>query len=228
MTKREKHSAEVRQAHAELITQYIESGEEFRDIKGYEGKYKIGGNGHIISYIRSYPCVIKPWLDSKGRYYMITLPNDQNKRHRELVHRLVAEAFIDNPLNFPEVNHKDSNTHNNKATNLEWCTSAYNMAHSYSNMPPDRNRRSCILVFPDGSQMKFESYADVQRYREKYNLPFGKYALDYYGKSKGFKLIKLNKTPNTNRNGLKIDLPEDEKCDRMKSYEELCSLPLAQ
>lgn len=228
MNKREAKSKEIEQRNAELISSFIEDGEVFRDVKNYEGIYKIGSKGHIISYTKPYPCVLKPWLDGKGRYYMITLPNEQNKRHKELIHRLVAEAFIENPQNLPQVNHKDHDTHNNVVTNLEWCTSAYNMAHAYEVMPPDRNRVSCILIFPDGQQMEFESYADIQRYRDEHNLPFGKHALNYYGHSKGYTLIKLGKTPNTNRKGIKVDLPIDGKSDGVKNYDQLYGVSLTQ
>lgn len=219
MNKREQRSKEIEEANAQLISQFINDGEQFRDVIGYEGVYKIGNKGHIISYTKPYPYVLKPWLDSKKKYYMVTLPDKQGKRCRFLVHRLVAETFIENSDNFPQVNHKDHDTHNNKADNLEWCTASYNTLHSYETLPPDRNRVSCILVFPDGHTMKFESYADVQRYREEHNLPFGKHALNYYGKSKGYTLIKCGKTFNGNRDGIKVDLPLNSSSDKEKGYE---------
>lgn len=56
-----------------------------------------------------------------------------NKDTAYLVHRLLAQAFIPNPLNFSEVNHKDENKLNNDATNLEWCTSKYNSNYGTRN-----------------------------------------------------------------------------------------------
>lgn len=144
---------------------------------------------------------------------MVTLCKNK-KNYKRLVHRLVAEAFLANPNNLPEVNHiKSEETQNNNVDNLEWCTANYNTKLTYQTLPPDRNRRSCILVFPDGTEKQFESYADVRRYHDEHNLDFSKDSLNYYGKSRGFELIKLEKTSNKNRQGMNmcdIDLPRNE------------------
>lgn len=71
---------------------------------------------HCINKDTGYECV--------NLYY-------KKKLYRKYVHRLVAEAFIDNPLNKPEVNHKDGNIHNNNVTNLEWVTEKENTIHAF-------------------------------------------------------------------------------------------------
>ena len=196
----------------ELINLYESQGEVFKPIVGFE-KYSVGNHGHIISYQKSYPIVVAQTPDSKKRYLMVTLCKNK-KNHKRLVHRLVAEAFLANPDNLPEVNHiKSEEFRNNCVDNLEWCTANYNTKIAYTTLPPDRNRRSCILVFPDGEEMFFESYADVRRYHDEHNLDFSKDSLNYYCKSRGFRLIKLDKTSNENRQGMDladINLPQNE------------------
>ena len=75
--------------------------------------------GYTDYFIDAYRNVYKD-----GYYYVQLCEN--GKRKRVSVHRLVAETFIDNPCNFPMVNHKDENRENNKVNNLEWCTEKYN------------------------------------------------------------------------------------------------------
>ena len=72
-------------------------------------------------------------------------------------------------------------------------------------MPPDRNRRRCKLIFPNGEEKEFDSYADVKRYRRENNLDFSESSLVVYGRSRGFSLIKLEKASNKNRNGIDIN-----------------------
>lgn len=109
--------------------------EIWKDIEGYERMYQVSNEGHIRSLGR---------LDSaghklKGRnrklkqnkdgYFEVSLCKD-GKRRYYLVHRLVALAFLDNPLNLPLVNHKDCNPAKNVISNLEWCTEQYNTTYA--------------------------------------------------------------------------------------------------
>lgn len=72
--------------------------------------------------------ILKPQiLGGKQGYYAVYLYDEKTKKQVwRYVHRLVAEAFIPNPNNYEEVNHKDENKLNNNVENLEWCTSRYN------------------------------------------------------------------------------------------------------
>ena len=110
--------------------------EVWKDIKGFEGLYKISNYGNVISLHphnskRINPTPIKG--DSVRGYRRVELRRKGAKRKRVLVHRLVAEAFLSNPKGLQEVNHKDGNKRNNNATNLEWCTRQENMKHATRN-----------------------------------------------------------------------------------------------
>ena len=96
--------------------------EEIRNIKGYE-QYKISTSGVIYSYRTGRP--LKTYQSKKG-YEKVDFKIN-GKRIRNLsVHRLVAQTFIPNPLNLPQINHKDEDKLNNHVSNLEWCTNIYN------------------------------------------------------------------------------------------------------
>lgn len=70
-----------------------------------------------------------PVVNRKGYYFVDLYEN--GKRSRKLVHRLVGEAYIDNPNNSPQINHKDGNKLNNNVDNLEWVTPSENMQHAF-------------------------------------------------------------------------------------------------
>lgn len=93
-----------------------------KDIKGYEGLYAITPEGEVYGYKRRR--FLKPASEKNG-YLRVCLCRDGEMKWY-LVHRLVAEAFIPNPENLPQVNHKDENKTNNCLQNLEWCDAKYN------------------------------------------------------------------------------------------------------
>ena len=107
--------------------------EVWKDIHNYEGLYQVSNLGRVKSFRKSTKYgsqdeyILKPHLANNG-YCQVTL-YDNTVRHKFLVHRLVAEAFIQNPNNYPQVNHKDENPLNNSVSNLEWCTAEYNNAY---------------------------------------------------------------------------------------------------
>lgn len=97
--------------------------EKWKPIKGFDG-YFISSYGRIWSN-KQKARFMEPHNTGRG-YLMIGL-YIKNKAYHKLVHRLVAEAFIENPLKLPQVNHKDENKQNNHVNNLEWCTQKYNI-----------------------------------------------------------------------------------------------------
>lgn len=186
-----------------LLNQLKDNGEIFKQVTGFDSYY-IGNRGDLFSYKMGYPHLMHPYVDSNGKYLLIKL-SKEGKTFAKLIHRLVAEAFIPNPDNLPEVNHINFDVKDNRVENLEWCNDSYNTKWSYQTMPPDRNRRKCKLIFPNGNEMIFNSYADIIRYKHKYDLDFSESSLNYYGKSRGYSLIKLEKTSNKDRRGLSLD-----------------------
>lgn len=108
--------------------------EEFRDIKGYENLYQVSNYGRIKSLSRDIKTPttigktkekIKKLNYHKQGYLLVSLSKKCKKKTYQ-VHRLVAQAFIPNPDNLPEINHKKAQKDDNRVTELEWCTRLYN------------------------------------------------------------------------------------------------------
>ena len=116
--------------------------EKWKDVVGYVGYYQISNFGRVKSLDRNETNkngVIRRLKGSlkntfiSGGYVLVTLSkNNVNESH--CIHRLVAEAFIPNPNNLDEVNHKDRVRKNNLISNLEWCTSRENTHHARTRM----------------------------------------------------------------------------------------------
>jgi hypothetical protein len=113
--------------------------EQWKDIKGFEGMYQVSNIGNVKSLDRIVwngkvhhllkGRIMKP----KGvKYNEIHLCKD-NKIKKCYIHRLVAEAFISNPHNKPQVNHLNGLHTDNRIENLEWCTSKENNQHAWAN-----------------------------------------------------------------------------------------------
>lgn len=107
-----------------------------RDIKGYEGLYAVTSCGRVWSYKSK--MFLSTWDNGKGYIYVCLCNNGERKNFR--VHRLVAEAFLDNPNGYQEVNHKDENKKNNALPNLEWCSRKYNCNYG------SRNKKKVIGI----------------------------------------------------------------------------------
>ena len=110
--------------------------EIWRDIKGYEGLYKISSYGRVYSHYKK-DC-LKP---GNNRGYLYVNLYKKGKNNTCKIHRLVAEAFILNPNNYEEVNHKDENKQNNRVENLEWCDRKYNANYGTINKRISENHK---------------------------------------------------------------------------------------
>ena len=116
---------------------------QWREVAGYEGLYLVSDEGQIFSlpktvnngrgeYVRCGK-ILSPGIRGRGElgYQFVVLAKDgESKLHS--VHRIVAEAFIEKPEGCDVVNHKDRNTLNNNAKNLEWCNQQHNNEYSHN------------------------------------------------------------------------------------------------
>lgn len=129
--------------------------EIFKDVKGYEGFYEVSNFGRVRSTSYKGVRILKP-AKTKSGYLNVIFCVKQNKVHK-LVHRLVAEAFLDNKENLEQVNHINGNKEDNFVDNLEWCTIKYNNQHAYNNnllnryedRPEAKLTREKVLQIPE-------------------------------------------------------------------------------
>lgn len=135
--------------------------EVFKDIPGYEGKYQVSNLGRVksLDYNKTgKERILKLRQNNSGYLYVILCKNGKLKNY--LVHRLVATTFIENPDNLPCVNHKDLNRHNNKVSNLEFCTYYYN--NTYNNRHKIHSRK--VGCFKNNKLIKvYNATIDVEK-----------------------------------------------------------------
>lgn len=145
--------------------------EEWKDIKGYEGKYQVSNLGRVRSLDREYnnhgtmvPIKGKVLSFNNCRgYSLVTLCKD-SKCYKAKVHRLVAEAFIPNPDNKPCIDHINIDRADNRVENLRWCTGEENM-----NNPITKSKiallhgKRIVATYLDGTETYFNSILDASR-----------------------------------------------------------------
>ena len=109
--------------------------EEWRDVAGYEGLYQVSSEGRVKSLERK-GCkrerILKPGVRSKGYLFVVLCAGGKSRMFS--VHRLVCQAFHDNPENKLDVNHMNENKTDNRACNLEWSTRKENCNHGTRNV----------------------------------------------------------------------------------------------
>lgn len=149
--------------------------EIWRDIKGYEGLYEVSDLGNVKSLERSIvrkdgtsyyiaERILRPRKKSEG-YLDVALNKDGKAKHYR-VHRLVAEMFIPNPENKPEVNHINANKSDNRVENLEWATREENIHHAIkeglATTCVKNNKRSKPVAQYDKNNILIEIYPSMR------------------------------------------------------------------
>lgn len=151
--------------------------EIWKDIKDYEGYYQVSNLGRVKS-LKKFNCTNKVYknigyyrnekylklIKNNNGYYQVSLSkNSKSKIH--FVHKLVAEAFLENKNNYLYVNHKDENKLNNNVNNLEWCSQKYNCNYGTRNDRIANKLKIKVLQYDmNGNFIKeWKSATDVEK-----------------------------------------------------------------
>lgn len=141
----------------------------WKEIPNYEGKYQVSNTGRVrsLNYGRTGKTKVLKQSTNKGGYKNIVLYKD-GKLKGYSVHRLVALAFIPNPLNLPQVNHKDENPSNNAVWNLEWCTPKYNSTYGNRNKKISEANKGKSKHFTEEHKKKISEAMKGKKFTEEH------------------------------------------------------------
>lgn len=167
---------------------------EMYEILDFNGYY-ITKDGRVFSSKKYNELKEMVTKEDKDGYLEVGLYKG-GKRYFRRVHRIVANQFVENPLNLPQVNHKDGNVKNNSVNNLEWVTSAENIYHSYhvlNRVQLPTTGTPVKLVSACGDTIEFASVADLARHVDMssehiYRIIKGVYDISKSKKLKNFKI----------------------------------------
>lgn len=145
--------------------------EIWKPIEGYSGRYEISNLGRVRSYAQDKINGKIKLGNPTAKGYLTILLYDGNGNSKWCpVHRLVASAFIDNPTDLPQVNHKDENKTNNCVDNLEWCTNEYNTKYGTRSERTATANRCCettskkvFSIDENGNKEFFDSIGEAER-----------------------------------------------------------------
>ena len=148
--------------------------EYWKPVVGYENLYEVSNLGRIRSFDRWVKSkngsiricrgrILKPYTNKDGYLCVVLSKNNKHKTYK--VHRLVAEAFLPNPNNLPQVNHKDENKQNNNVENLEFCDCKYNINFGTANARRSKTISKAVVQYTlDGTFVReWPSAMDAER-----------------------------------------------------------------
>lgn len=147
--------------------------EYWKNISGHEGVYMISNTGFVKSIGRKgsgcskNDIILSNSICKDGIHYPSVNLRKCKKSKMHMVHRLVATAFIENPHNLPQVNHKDGNKNNNNSNNLEWVSPSENIIHGL---------KLGIMNTAKGSQKKNSIFTEDEVLKIKQRLSNGEIA----------------------------------------------------
>lgn len=169
---------------------------EYKPIKEFNG-YGVSKDGRVFSYKKDRELTQAPSKTSKYLYVRLT---ENGKSYHRSVHRLVAEAYIDNPNNLPEVDHIDRNVYNNNVDNLRWVDRKGNLENSSCGFV--RNFRECALFYKNKLIKTFKSVNEACRYAsENYGLSYT--GMNKYRKNKlGFEIKSVTTSSQERKGGI--------------------------
>jgi hypothetical protein len=180
--------------------------EIWKDIEDYEGLYQVSNMGRVKSLHRTVSTtngnrnykgmILKP-LPGRHGYLCVDIWDTGVKKRRS-IHRLVANAFIGNPLNLPVINHIDENIENNTVSNLEFCTYKYNRNYGSCIERNAKSHSKPILQFSKGG-VYLDEYASAREAKMKTGISYAHISSCCIGRIKSaggfvwkFKNIKPN------------------------------------
>lgn len=198
--------------------------EEIRYIPGTGKAYGCDKLGNIYSYylkeargkISNIPQrILIPYRGGNNEYQMVNISLDGVSYNR-LIHRLVAITWIDNPNNFPEVDHIDNNVYNNKVDNLRWCDRQFNVSRQENDKGALNGLRSNAKLYRESDNSfiaEFHSISSACQYAYD-NFGCSKSGMQKYHKSKGYYIIadneeKRKKQGEKNKNAWELYSPEN-------------------
>ena len=133
---------------------------EWIEIMEFEGRYSVNAMGAVRNNLRG--TVLKPMLSTSGYLFVHLVMN--RKKYTRYIHRLVGEAFIENPFHYPQIDHIDGDKTNNSLTNLRWVSASMNSL-AYGRDQRRLNRQKPVkATHISGRQLVFDSRQQAAEY----------------------------------------------------------------